>query len=72
VPNTGEAEFGDGDKTRGEGGTSIELWLVMPLHTVLASLDVIPGSVSVSLVRLPPPELSSSVSSSAPSDSGDA
>ena len=43
----------------GDGGTSIALWFVIPRHTLLASRDVIPDELSVS-VSLP----SSCVSSS--------
>ena len=48
----GESE-GERD-TEGDGGGSIDVWFVIPLQTVVASRDVIPGSfvsccVSVSL-----------------------
>jgi len=43
----------------GDGGTSIALWFVIPRHTLLASRDVIPDELSVS-VSLPSSRVSSS------------
>lgn len=69
--NNGEfEEEAAGDKgVKGEGGTSIEDWFVMPRQTVLAKRDVIPGGprvcgVSVSLPSSSISWISSSSSSS--------
>jgi len=43
----------------GDGGTSIALWFVIPRHTLLASRDVMPDELSVS-VSLPSSRVSSS------------
>lgn len=65
---------GDGGK-RGEGGGSIEVRFVMPLHTVVANLDVRPDSglsgVSVSLPSSCEAESDSSSSDSSGDVSGD-
>jgi hypothetical protein len=73
--NVDGEEDGDGDGwagvngVRGDGGTSIELWFVIPRHTLLANRDVIPSEltsccVSVSFPSSGEDSLSSSSTSS--------
>jgi hypothetical protein len=69
-------EEGGVNGIKGDGGTSIELWFVIPRQTLLASRDVIPVEivfcgVSVSLPSSCEPSSSLSTSSSSSLSEGD-